>query len=94
MVKHIVMWKFKDGTEKEQQEFFDGLMGLYGVVPQHKACEIRISAEKDAQFDACLISEFDTLEDVKAYKVDPRHVKVSSLCKSIRTDRASIDYEF
>jgi len=93
MIRHVVMWKFKEGTEAQQQEFFHGLMGLYGVIPQLKYAEIRKSAEEEPQFDACLISDFDTLEDVKAYKVDPRHVKVSSLCKSIRTDRASIDYE-
>ena len=94
MIKHIVMWKFKDGTEKEQEEFFSGLMGLYGVIPVLKFAEIKKSAVAGGDFDACLISEFETLEDVNTYKTDPRHVKVSNLCKSIRTARASIDYEF
>ena len=35
--------------------------------------------------------DFDTLEDVARYRDDPRHKKVSALCKSIRTDRVSID---
>ena len=34
---------------------------------------------------------FFTLEDVARYRDDPRHKKVSALCKSIRTDRVSID---
>ena len=42
-------------------------------------------------YDAVLVSEFDTLEDVARYKNDPRHVAVSSLCKEIRTDRRAID---
>ena len=25
MIKHIVMWKFKENTEKEMNEFLDGL---------------------------------------------------------------------
>ena len=94
MIKHIVMWKFKEGTEAQQEEFFSGLLGLQGQIPELKYAEILKSAKKDAEYDACLISDFETLEDVQTYKVDPRHVKVSSLCKSIRTARASIDYEF
>ena len=31
MIKHVVMWKFKPGTEKEMNEFLSGLKGLYGV---------------------------------------------------------------
>ena len=29
MVKHIVLWKFRPGTEAEQKQFLDGLRGLY-----------------------------------------------------------------
>ena len=48
MIKHIVMWKFKPGTEKEMHEFLDGLRGLYGVIPQIKeigraSCRERVS---------------------------------------------------
>ena len=34
MIKHVVMWKFKPGTEKEMHEFISGLRDLYGVIPQ------------------------------------------------------------
>ena len=94
MIKHIVMWKFKEGTEKEREEFFEGLLALKGQIPQLKSAEIRRSVRPDAEYDACLISEFETTQDVDIYKKDPRHVKVSALCKSIRCARASIDYEF
>ena len=45
-------------------------------------------------FDAVLISEFETMEDMETYKNDPRHVEVSNLCKSIRLERVAVDYEF
>ena len=35
-----------------------------------------------------------SLEDLEAYKNDPRHKAVSALCKSIREDRVAVDYEF
>lgn len=93
MIRHIVMWKFKPGTEAEQNEFLTGLRGLYGVIPQLKACEVAVNVG-EGNYDAVLVSEFDSLEDLDTYKNDPRHKAVSALCKSIRTDRVAVDYEF
>ena len=70
MIRHIVMWKFREGTE-----------------------EVTRNIGKD-NYDAVLVSEFETMDDLNAYKVDPRHVAVSDICKSIRADRVAVDYEF
>jgi len=29
MIRHIVMWKFREGTEREQEQFLTGLRGLF-----------------------------------------------------------------
>ena len=92
MIKHIVMWKFKPGTEKEMNEFLTGLKGLYGVIPQIRQQEVGVNC-LEGNYDAVLISVFDSLADLEAYKVDPRHVAVSQLCKAIRTDRVAVDFE-
>lgn len=92
MIRHIVMWKFRPGTEAEQERFLEGLRGLQGVIPQLKASQVARSVGAD-NYDAVLVSEFDSLEDLETYKQDPRHVAVSALCKSIRTDRVAVDYE-
>ena len=92
MIKHIVMWKFRSGTEKEMNAFLDGLRGLYGVIPQIREQEVGVNCAP-GNYDAVLISTFDTLEDLEAYKRDPRHVEVSALCKAIRTDRVAVDCE-
>ncbi len=92
MKKHIVKWKFRPGTEKEKKEFLDGLRSLYGVIPQIRAQEVGENIAP-GNYDAVLISEFETLADLEAYKTDPRHVKVSALCKAIRTDRVAVDME-
>jgi heme-degrading monooxygenase HmoA len=91
MIRHIVMWKFRPGTEAEQARFLEGLRGLYGVVPQLRGCEVAVNVGQ-GNYDAVLVSEFDSLEDLKAYKKDPRHQAVSALCKSIREDRVAVDY--
>lgn len=92
MIKHIVMWKFRPGTETEADEFLAGLAGLYGVIPQIKGQEIGKNIAP-GNYDAVLVSLFDSMEDLEAYKKDPRHVKVSALCGAIRTDRVAVDYE-
>lgn len=92
MIKHIVMWKFKPGTEAEQTKFLNGLQNLWGVIPQIRAQEVGRNVAP-GNYDAVLISTFDSLEDLEAYKADPRHVEVSSLCKAIRTSRVAVDME-
>ena len=93
MIKHIVMWKFKPGTQAEQGQFLEGLRGLFGVIPQTREQEIGVNVTAGG-YDAVLVSVFDSREDLAAYKADPRHVAVSSLCKAIREDRTAVDYEF
>lgn len=93
MICHIVMWKFRPGTEAEQKAFLEGLRGLQGVIPQLKRSEVAVNVGQ-GNYDAVLVSEFESLEALDAYKNDPRHKAVSALCKSIRTDRVAVDYEF
>ena len=93
MIRHIVMWKFRPGTEREREQFLSGLRGLQGVVPQIRKTEVAVNVGSGS-YDAAAIMEFDSQADMRAYLDDPRHKAVSALCKSIRTDRASVDYEF
>ena len=92
MIRHIVMWKFRPGTEDAQEQFLSGLRALQGVIPQLLRSEVARNVGA-GNYDAVLISEFGSLEDLDAYKNDPRHKAVSALCKSIREDRVAVDYE-
>lgn len=93
MIQHIVMWKFKEGTQAQAEEFFRGLEGLYGQIPCIRSLHLRRSAVPNGEFDAVLLTEFDSMEDVAAYRDDPRHQAVAALCKKIRTARCAIDVE-
>ena len=93
MIRHIVMWKFRPGTETEQEQFLNGLRGLQGVIPQLLRSEVAVNMGV-GNYDAVLVSEFASLEMLEIYKNDPRHKAVSALCKSIREDRVAVDYEF
>ena len=93
MIRHIVMWKFLPGTEAEQEQFLTGLRNLQGVIPQLLRSEVAVNVG-EGNYDAVLVSEFESLEALDTYKNDPRHKAVFALCKSIREDRVAVDYEF
>ena len=93
MIRHIVMWKFREGTEEKANEFLTKLAALDGVIPQLKKSEVARNIGKD-NYDAVLVAEFESMEALETYKNDPRHQAASALCKDIRTDRVAVDYEF
>ncbi len=91
MIQHIVMWKFKENADPT--EFLSRLAALKGEIACIRSMQVHRSAVENAQYDAVLVSTFDSLEDVERYKNDPRHVAVSELCKNIRITRSAIDVE-
>ena len=93
MIRHSVMWKFRPGTEREQEQFLTGLRNLQGVIPELLKSEVAVNVAP-GNYDAVLVSEFASLEDLDRYKNDPRHKAVSAICKSIREDRVAVDYLF
>ncbi len=94
MIKHVVMWKFKENEEENMKKFLKGLNDLKQIIPEIKNMETGININPKNEYDAILISEFETMEDLEKYKNNPEHVKVSALCKEIRVERQAIDYEF
>lgn len=100
MVRHIVMWKFKDFAEGlTKEENLAKVKTMLEVLPKkidfirEMRVEFNIN-DKEGMYDAVLISSFDSIDDVKRYRVHPEHVKISQYVALVKTDRASVDYEF
>ncbi|MDV3428565.1 MAG: Dabb family protein [Bacillota bacterium] len=100
MIKHIVMWKLKETSEgctKEEnaKKIKSLLENLKDKISEIKYLEVGINVNSsESAFDAVLISEFETLEDLNSYQVNPEHKKVSAFVKSVRLDRKVVDYIF
>lgn len=98
MVRHIVMWKFKDEAEGlTKEENLLKVKAMLEALPEKidfiRHMEVRLNENDNGKnFDAVLISEFDSIEDVKRYRVHPDHVKISQYVSLVRLDRASVDY--
>lgn len=94
MIRHIVMWKFKEGEYENMLLFRERLLALKGQIPEIRAMEVGVNINpSERSFDAVLVSEFDSLDALKSYSANPLHVAVSEFCKSIRTQSVSVDYE-
>ena len=93
MIRHVIMWKFRAGEEENMNAFLNGLKALDGVIPEIRRMEVGVNVLEKNNYDACLIADFDDLAALERYKNDPRHVEVSSLCKSIREARGAVDFE-
>ena len=98
ILKHIVMWRFKDEGEgrsriENAQWMKDHLEALVGKIPELLSAEVGINIkESDAAYDAVLTATFRNTDDLETYKNHPLHQEVSNYCKKVRLSRVVCDY--
>ncbi len=93
MIKHIVMWKFREGKEDDAAAFLDSLRHLYGVIPEILQLQAGQNLANGEAYDAALIADFHSTEELEHYRNDPRHVAVLALYKDIFLERTAMDIE-
>ena len=98
MVKHIVMFKLKETLSAEEKldvmnRFKVAIEALPATIDVIRKVFVGLNINGAETWDICLESEFDTLEDVKAYAVHPDHVAAAGILKDAKLDRACVDYE-
>lgn len=92
------MWKFKEEAEGlTKEENLLKVKTMLEALPEKidfiRHIEVNMNVNfNGSNFDAVLISEFDSIEDVNRYRVHPDHKKISSYVSLVREDRASVDY--
>ncbi len=97
MIRHIVMWKFKESGEGKTKEenmklVTERLYALLPVIPELRRMEIGADiSHTDMSMDLCLLTEFETVEDMKLYAGHPEHLKVSAYVRKVIDSRAVID---
>jgi hypothetical protein len=99
MLRHIVMFKFKENAngapkEKNMQKSKTLLESLPPKIPEIKNLEIHLNINEDpGNFDMLLTVDFDSLEDLQTYLEHPEHKKVGEFVGKVRDARAVVDYE-
>ncbi len=98
MLKHVVMWQFKDSaegrTKAENCAYIKGMLeSLPAKVPTIRKLEVGINEFPGAMaFDMVLMTEFDGKDDLDIYAAHPDHVKVSEYVSKVRLSRAVVDF--
>ena len=99
MVKHIVMFKLKDTLSKDEKwevmnRFKAAIEALPTKIDVIRKVFVGLNINEAETWDICLESEFDTLEDVKAYAVHPDHVAAANgFVRPYTEVRLCMDYE-
>lgn len=98
MVKHIVLFKLKESLSADEKldvmhRFKAAIEALPETIDFIRQIHVGLNINPAEQWEICLDSTFDTLEDVKAYSVHPAHVAAASILKEVKSARACTDYE-
>ena len=99
MIRHIVMWKFKAVGEGKSRDddvalVLERLLALRPIIPQLRRMEIGEDiSHTEMSMDLVLLTEFDSVEDMKIYAGHPEHLKVSAYVRKVIETRVVIDTE-
>jgi Stress responsive A/B Barrel Domain len=95
MITHIVLFKLTDPRPDIVDATRELLLSMNGNVPQLRHLEVGIDLiHSERSCDIALVTRFDSLDELKAYQVDPYHAgtilpHMRSVCSSI----VSVDYD-
>ena len=93
MVKHIVIYTFKEGVQKEEavKIVASVLEPLVGKIPGLLKMEIRSCFQ--GGMDYCLYSEFESRQALADYAVHPLHLQAKEHFFHLLESRVAADYE-
>lgn len=94
MVKHIVMFDFKDENKKENLlKAKEMLEELIDTVPTLKSMEVGLNFSQESRaMDLSIITQFDDKEGLELYANHPEHLEVVAFIKSVVTTSKVSDY--
>lgn len=99
MVRHIVMWRLRDGRPsgagaESYRAIRERLHSLVSAVPTLRDLRFEADFTDDpGAFDVVLETTFDDRAGLEAYRVHPAHQEVAGFIRERITDRAVVDYE-
>ncbi len=100
MIKHVVMWKFKNSAEgHEKSENIEKvkkvLLALKPAISQLKSLDVGKNFNpSDAAFDLVLISTHEDKESLKGYINHPIHQEAATFIGKVVAERKVVDFEF
>ncbi|ANF96338.1 Dabb family protein [Paenibacillus bovis] len=95
MIKHIVLFKFKEASQDVIDTVVSQLRNLEGKVESLRSIEVGVDLiRSERSYDVALITTFDNMDGLQAYQVHPEHVKVSDYIGTVKESTIAVDYEY
>lgn len=95
MIKHIVLFKFKNPSEEIINNVVSGLRALEGKVESLRSIEVGTDViRSERSYDVALVSSFDSLDGLQAYQIHPEHVKIADYIGTVKESTIAVDYEY
>lgn len=92
MVKHVVMWRYKNKSDIKIAQ--DLLEGMRGKVPSLLSIETGVNfLESPASYDLVLITGHKDRAALDAYQVDPLHEEAKAVLGKLDSERVVVDFE-
>ncbi|MBU1667870.1 Dabb family protein [bacterium] len=94
MVKHIVMFDFKDENKSENlMKVKEMLEALMDSVPTLKSMEVGLNfSDEERAMDLSIVTEFDSKEALDLYANHPEHLNVVAFIKTVVNASKVVDY--
>ncbi len=98
MLHHIVMFRFRPDVDEAQrlaarEAFKEGIEALPAVISFIGSVSVHFNVNPAEQWDICLTSTFNTLDEAKAYGAHPAHKAVATALMQHIAERACVDFE-
>lgn len=96
MIKHIVLFRFKDSADKTGQmlNIKNELENLPAIIPELKEIHIDLNINSAEKWDMSLEAIVDTMQDLDTYANHPAHQQiVKNRIAPIKEERACVDYQ-
>lgn len=92
MIKHVVFFKMKNKCDI--QEMKNMLLGMDGRIEELKYIEVGVNFKDSARsYDICLITHFDTKEDLEIYANHEVHMPVKEYASGACESVVAVDFE-
>ena len=96
-IRHVVSWKLATSDDAERAEqtarITAGLESLPAVIPELRSLQVGVNVIPGDYFEVVLISDFDSVDDVRTYQEHPAHLDVAAFIRSVVAARSSVDFE-
>jgi hypothetical protein len=99
MIRHIVLWKFRNEAEGESKQANlrtarSLLLELKNRIPTIREFEVAIvRSDSDDAADLALNSTFESVADLHTYQAHPEHVRVVQFLRKVHQGKTVADYE-